>query len=137
MDFFTSKDWLNRTAPYAFKLDHLLFIIIGLALGIFLAFFLRKKDKKIIKIVVVSLWAFGTLIEIFYYATKYTLCALYPDTYPFVMEGMLPLHSCLMFMYVFPFAIFGKNKYIKLQGNLGMNQKKNQRRRTKLRFPLI
>ncbi len=29
------------------------------------------------------------------------------------MEGMLPLHSCLMFMYIFPFAIWSKKRIVK------------------------
>lgn len=38
MDFYDSVDWLNREPPYAFQWDHLLFVILGLAIGIFLAF---------------------------------------------------------------------------------------------------
>ena len=114
MDFFTSEDWLGREAPYAFKLDHILFIGIGLAIGFFLAFFLRNKSKKTISIVLISLWAFGTSIVTFYYVSLYIICAIDPANYPFDIERMLPFHSCLMFMYVFPLAMFVKNKYIKL-----------------------
>ena len=47
MDFFTSHDWLNRgLESYAFKLDHLLFILISISIGVGLAFLLRKKRKK-------------------------------------------------------------------------------------------
>ena len=115
MDFFTKKDWLGREASsYAFKLDHILFIVIGLAIGIFLAFFLRKKSKKVIYITLISLWAFGTTIVTFYYVSLYIICATDPINYPFDIEKMLPFHSCLMFMYIFPVALFVKNKYIKL-----------------------
>ena len=117
MDFFTTKDWLGREGPYAFKLDHLLLIFIPLALGIFLAFFLRKKDKKIVKGVLISLWAFCLTVEIAYYATVYSLCITNPSTHPFNIEGMLPLHSCLMYLYIFPVAMFSKNKTIKLMAN--------------------
>lgn len=113
MEFFDSRDWLGMAGPYAFRFDHLLFIFLFLALGIFLAIFLRNKDKKIIERVIVSLWAFGTAVVMFYYITTYILCAVDPTGHPFVIEGMLPLHSCLMFMYVFPFAIWCKNKIIK------------------------
>ena len=115
MDFFTSKDWLGREASsYAFKLDHILMVVIGLIIGIFLAFFLRKKSKKVIFITIVSLWAFGTAIVAFYYVSLYIICAIDPINYPFNIEKMLPFHSCLMFMYIFPLAVFVKNKYIKL-----------------------
>ena len=117
MDFFITTDWLNRPAPYAFKLDHILFVLIGLAIGVFLAFFLIKKNKKTIKTVLISLWAFGTLTELIYYSITYILCIIDPFTHPFSLEGMLPFHSCLMFMYVFPFAMFSKNKVIKKMAN--------------------
>ena len=49
MDFFESHDWLNRPGPnYAFQLDHILFIVIAMLIGVGLSLFLRKKDKKTI-----------------------------------------------------------------------------------------
>lgn len=113
MDFFTSRDWLGREGPYNFKLDHLLFIIIGLSLGFLLAFLLKKKSRKTIKIWLISLWAFGTAIEAFYYISLIIFSVTHPDLRPFDIERMLPLHSCLMFMYIFPFAIWSKNKEVK------------------------
>jgi uncharacterized membrane protein YwaF len=41
------------------------------------------------------------------------MCIVDPSNYPFDIETMLPLHSCLMFLYVFPVAIFSKNRIIK------------------------
>ena len=117
MEFFTSRDWLGREGPYAFKWDHLLFIFVGLGLGFLLAFLLRNKSKKTVKIWIISLWAFGTAVETFYYVSLIILSVNFPDVHPFSMESMLPLHSCLMFMYIFPFAIFSKNKYIKTAAN--------------------
>lgn len=114
MDFFLSRDWLNREASsYAFKLDHILFIIIGLLVGVCLCFFLRKKDRKIIKITLISIWALAVAVEVLYYAVTYAYCIKDPVTYPFNIETMLPFHSCLMFLYIFPVAIFAKNKAVK------------------------
>lgn len=112
-EFIDSKDWLNREAPYAFQWDHLLFIFIPLILGILLAFYLKGKSRKVIQNVLIGLWAFGAVIVFSYYITIWIECGIDPSGHPFVIEGMLPLHSCLMFMYVFPLAIFVKNKYIK------------------------
>ncbi len=118
MDFFFGRDWLNRgLESYAFQWDHLLFIFLFVPLGVLLGFFLRKKDKKIVKIVMISLWAFSLTIEIIYYITLYSICANDPVNHPFVLQSMLPLHSCLAFMYVFPIAMFVKNKYIKTAAN--------------------
>lgn len=114
MDFFTSPDWLGRPGPnYAFKLDHILFIVISMLIGVGLCFLLRKKDKKTIKIALISLWGLAIVIELFYYGYVYTMCIVDPANHPFNIQYMLPFHSCLMFLYVFPFAIFSKNKIIK------------------------
>lgn len=113
MNFFNAPDWFNRPGPYAFTWDHLLMVFGLLAIGVALAFFLRKKDKKIVRTVLICLWAFGVAIEVFYYASEYIQCAINPSGHPFNIEGMLPFHSCLMFLYVFPFAVFSKNKIIK------------------------
>ena len=114
MDFFFSPDWLNREGPkYAFKLDHILFVVLGLLIGVLLCFLLRKKDKKVIKITCISIWALAVLVELLYYGVNYTICIVDPSNYPFDIETMLPLHSCLMFLYVFPVAIFSKNEIIK------------------------
>ena len=114
MDFFISPDWLNRNPPYAFRLDHILSVVIGLAIGVFLAFFLRGKSKKTIEAVLISLWAFGTTVVTVFYIILYIFCGMYPLEHPFKIDEMLPFHSCLMFMYIFPLAMFFKNKYIKL-----------------------
>ena len=114
MDFFTSKDWLNRgLSSYAFQWDHILFIVLMMGIGVFLALFLRKKDKRTIKIVLIALWAFGLALEISYYTYTYIRCGLDPEHYPFRLDSSLPLHSCLMFFYLFPVAMFAKNKIIK------------------------
>ena len=114
MDFFLSHDWLNREGPsYAFKLDHILFIVIGLLIGVGLCFLLRKKERRIIKITLICIWALAVAVELLYYGVTYAYCIIDPTNYPFEMDTMLPFHSCLMFLYVFPFAIFAKNKIIK------------------------
>ena len=114
MNFFDAHDWLNRPGPkYAFKLDHILFIVIGLLIGVVLCFLLRKKDKKVTKIVLISLWAIAVAVEVFYYTVIYVQCIVDPEHHPFVLDSMLPFHSCLMFLYVFPFALFAKNELVK------------------------
>ena len=112
MHFFESPDWLNREGPtYDFKLDHILFVVIGLLIGVGLCFLLKKKDKKTIKIVLIAIWAFAVAIELFYYGYLYVSCINGSKT--FNIENMLPFHSCLMFLYVFPVAMFCKNQIIK------------------------
>ena len=115
MDFFTRKDWLNRgLSSYAFQWDHLLFIAIMMSIGIILALFLRNKDKRVIKIVLIVLWGIGVALETSYYTYNFVMCGVDPTNHPFSIDSSLPLHSCLMFFYLFPFAIFSKNRVIQL-----------------------
>ena len=112
MKFFFNPDWFNREGPYAFTLEHFLFIIISTIIGVILAILLKKCQKRTVKIVVISLWAFLIVLEILKWAVIYTRVAI-DDTYQFDIETMLPLHSCSMFMYIFPVAMFAKNEKIK------------------------
>jgi len=112
MNFFNAPDWFGRPGPYAFKLDHLLSVFILIGLGVLLAFFLRKKSRKTITIVLISLWAFSLFVAVFYYTVTYVQCITDPTNHPFVLDQMLPFHSCLMFLYIFPVAMFVKNKII-------------------------
>lgn len=117
-DFLAIHDFFNREGPsYAFKLDHILFIVISLLIGVLLCLLLRNKDKKTIRIVLISLWAFAVLVTFTYYIALYILTIKMPTEHPFALDQMLPFHSCFMFMYVFPFAIFSKNKTIKLMAS--------------------
>ena len=115
MEFFTSHDWLNRgLESYAFQCDHILFIVLMMGLGVFLSIFLRKKDKKTIKTVLIVLWAIGVTLETSYYIYNWVMCGVDPVNHPFALDAHLPLHSCLMFFYLFPFAIFSKSKLVRL-----------------------
>ena len=115
MDFLLINDWLNRGfTNYSFKWDHFLLVFLLLAFGIWLGFFLRNKDIKTVKIVLYVLWGVSIAVG----ATFYTLVALacrkgiggfFEDT----LGVILPLHSCFMFVFLFPVAMFAKNKYIK------------------------
>ena len=105
MKFFYNPDWFNRPGPWAFTLEHVLFIAIAVIVGFVTAILLKKCSKRTIKIVLISLWGFVVALEVLKWNVIYTRVFADP-TYPFDIETMLPLHSCSMFMYVFPFAMF-------------------------------
>ena len=111
MDFFTKHDWFDRPGPYQFTLEHFMFILLSILVGVLLCFLLMKKDKKIIRRVLIILWLIAVGVEVGYYAVEYYLC--FTGEYTFNFQTMLPLHSCSMFMYVFPIAIWAKNPVIK------------------------
>ena len=113
MDFFTKADWFDRPGPYAFRIEHILFIVFSVLIGVGLSLILKKREKKTIKIVLITLWAFALAVLTFYYGFIFYRCISDPVNHPFNLEGDLPLHSCTFFFYIFPFAMFSKNKYIK------------------------
>lgn len=114
MGFFTNPDWFNRPGPYAFTLEHFLFIIISAIIGIIAALLLRKVSPKTLRIVLICLWASVVFIDAFKWTIQYSLMFIYPDTYKFSLEQHLPLHSCSMFMYICPIALFSKNQKLRV-----------------------
>lgn len=114
IEFLLDHDWLNREGPsYAFKADHILFIVIVMALGIAAAILLRNCKRRTISIVLLSLWGVVVAFQSLYYGLHYYLCLIHYEDYVFDITSMLPLHSCSMFSFVFPVAFFVKNKYVK------------------------
>ena len=114
MWFYEAKDWLGKEGPYAFRFDHIIFIVLTIVLGVVLSIVLHKKSKKTVKIVLISLWVFSVAIELWYYGYIFYQSATDPVNHPFNLETMLPFHSCLAFMYVFPVAMWCKDEKIKL-----------------------
>ena len=118
MDFFNSHDWLNRGGyNYLFKFDHIIYLIIAVLVAVGLCFLLYKKDKNTVKKTLIIIWICAVALTVVYYGEQYIHCLIDPDKYPFVLETMLPLHSCLMFMYLFPVAMFTKNQIIRTAAN--------------------
>ena len=118
MDFFNSHDWLNRGGyDYIFHLDHIIYLIIALLVTVGLCFLLYNKDKATVKKTLVIIWMVAITLMVVYYGEQYIQCLINPSGFPFVLETMLPFHSCLMFMYLFPFAMFSKNDIIRRAAN--------------------
>ena len=112
-EFFFSPDWLNRSGPWAYTLEHFLFIFIVIGLGLLAAILLRRCSKKTVHIVLISIWAFLIVLEIFKCTVVYTRVAMEPEEYPFDIETMLSLHCCSMYFYVAPIAMFSKRETLR------------------------
>ena len=118
MDFFNSHDWLNRGGyDYIFHFDHIIYLVIALLVTVGLCLLLYNKDKTTVKKTLVIIWMVAITLMVVYYGEQYIQCLINPSGFPFVLETMLPFHSCLMFMYLFPFAMFSKNEIIKKAAN--------------------
>ena len=112
MNFFYDPDWFNRPGPWAYTLEHFMFIIFTVIIAVILCIFIRKWSPKTVKILLISLWGFTVFMDIFKWSVIYT--RVFTDSsYPFDIETMLPLHSCSMFMYICPLAFFLKDGRMK------------------------
>ena len=103
---------------YSFKWDHFLLVFLLIAFGLWLAFYLRNKDAKTVKLAVIILWGISVFVGITYYICVAAACqqnigGFFSDT----LGVILPLHSCFMFVFLFPVAMFVKNKYVKVAAN--------------------
>jgi hypothetical protein len=116
MDFLLDRDWLNREGPFAFKPEHFIFIALSMIIGLGVALLLRNKSKKTIGVVILSLWAFCVALDLFKWIIVW-YCVAKGIQGPFDPTILVPLHSCSMFMYVFPVAFFAKNKTVKTAAN--------------------
>lgn len=101
--FFTNK--ANLPADLPGRLFSPLHIVVMIILTIsvpLVAFLLRKRDKKEIKIIFIILWVIMVIAE----GSKIAWESL-TNPNGFEVTGILPLYICSIFMYVMPFAIWG------------------------------
>ena len=106
--FFTNKAYLPADLPgRLFSPLHIAVMIILTVAVPLVAFLLRKMDKKKMKILFIVLWTVMVVAE----GAKITWESL-TNPNGFEVTGILPLYICSIFMYVMPFAIWGREKSI-------------------------
>lgn len=102
--FFTNKAYLPADLPgKLFSPLHIAVmpvLIIGVPL---LAFLLRKTSQKRLRMLFAILWAVISVLEIVKIVWESST-----NPHGFEVTGILPLYPCSIFMYVTPFAIWGK-----------------------------
>ena len=107
-NFFTHKDKLAPASQLPGTMfTPLHFIVAGIILAIVIlcAVLICKKDK-LIKPVFIVLWATVSALEV----VKIVWESTTGNTIHLEVTGILPLYPCSIFMYVMPFAIWGKGK---------------------------
>ena len=108
-NFFTHKDFLPPARDIAgtlFTPLHIVFAVIVLALVIFCAIRLSKKDERVIRTVLTVMWVALVVLEV----TKIVWETVSGKVVNFEWAGILPLYPCSIFLYTLPFAIWGKDK---------------------------
>lgn len=104
MNWFTTKDLLGRDGPFTLSLDYFIWYAVVAVLVIVGIYFLNKyKTEKRIKIVLIVLWAIAVVLDIAKLIVNIAT--------GFSIRNDLPLYVCSLFMYIMPFAIWGKGKF--------------------------
>ncbi len=106
-NFFLHKDFLppsEQIPGTMFTPLHFAFAAVVLALVITLAFVLSKRSEKTIKTVFAVMWVVLFAYEIA--QMTWEMCA--GRQFYFEAAGVMRLYPCSIFLYAFPFAIWGK-----------------------------
>lgn len=104
MNWFTTKDLFNRNGPFTVCADYIVWYILAAIVSCVGIYFLcKRKNEKTTKIVLIALWAVTVALDV----TKLivNICS------GFNIRSGLPLYICSLFMYVMPFAIWGKGVF--------------------------
>lgn len=101
MNWFTTHDLLKRSEPFTYSTDYIVWyfaVAILFCVGIY---FLNKyKTENRVKFVLIVLWATAVVIDLVKLIVN--ICT------DFSIHGDLPLYVCSLFLYIMPFAIWGK-----------------------------
>lgn len=108
-NFFTHKDFLppaDSLPGTMFTPLHFAFSAVVLALIIWSALLLARKDEKKIRTVFTLIWITVTCLEV----VKILWETYSGRTVNLELGGVLPLYPCSIFMYAMPLAIWGKGR---------------------------
>ena len=108
-NFFTHKDFLppaDSLPGTMFTPLHFAFSAVVLALIIWSALLLARKDEKKIRTVFTLIWITVTCLEV----VKILWETYSGRTINLELGGILPLYPCSIFMYAMPLAIWGKGR---------------------------
>ena len=104
MNWFTTKDLFNRSGPFTVCADYIVWYILAAIVSVAGIYFLcKRKNERATKIVLMVLWAVTVALDV----TKLivNICG------GFNIRSGLPLYICSLFMYVMPFAIWGRGVF--------------------------
>lgn len=105
--FFSYKD--HYSGGFLFGTGHIIFIVFAVLTLPLLAWLSRKLGEKKYRIILTVLFVAATVLEVIKIALEGYQDIKYGGG-KFNYGGLLPLYLCSMFMYVMPFAIWGKGR---------------------------
>ncbi len=101
MNWFTTEDLFQRSGSFVFSVDYILWYILAFtALGVGIYYLVKRKSEKATKIVLIVLWAIAVSLDVVKLIVN--ICT------GFSIRTAIPFYICSIFMYVMPFAIWGK-----------------------------
>lgn len=114
MDFLFERDWLGRADPssgWVYAPEYIVFFVITVGIAVLLPILLRRVSDKKVRTVMICMWVFALVIDIFRWSIGWIYTAI--KGFEFHIGSALPLHTCSTFMYTVPIALFAKNEKIK------------------------
>ena len=114
MEFLFERDWLGREEAmggFLYAPEYLIFFAIVTITAIVLPILLRRVSDKRVRTVMICLWIFALVMDIFRWSIGWVYDAMHGIEIS--VGSALPLHTCSTFMYTAPIAIFSKNEKIK------------------------
>lgn len=109
--FFSARDWFGRTdESFLFNFEHIVFIVMAFIIGIVLPLVLRraKVSRKTVHIVLIALWVATVVWDLVKWL--WGMIPVFKGLESFNVASGMPFHTCSVYMFVAPFALFAKGK---------------------------
>lgn len=105
MNWFTTHDLLKRSGPFTLAIDYFVwYAVVAVLVCVGIYFLNRYKTEKRIKIVLTVLWAIAVFLDVVKLIVNFSDGSIN-------IQNDLPLYVCSLYMYIMPFAIWGKGKF--------------------------
>jgi len=111
MNFFTNPDWFGRPGPFAYNLEYIIAIVVLIALSFILPIFLRKKETKAVRKVLIVLWIVAVALDLTKYGYNW-ISNLLKGPVSSIGNLDFPLWTCSMFLYLMPIVLFSKHEKV-------------------------
>lgn len=110
-NFFSARDWFGRTdESFLFNFEHIAFIVGAFIIGIVLPLILRKAkvSRKTVHVLLISLWVATVVWDLVKWL--WGMIPVFKGIESFNVASGMPFHTCSVYMFVAPFALFARGK---------------------------